>query len=105
MEDTGPGAPTRDLDQELQLVAEAIAMVSRGGWPRVTVAGLRLGSALLEPAEQLARTAGVRIVPRPSEDESGVDIAVETSPLLEPRRPFQEPSFVERFRGHLSDGR
>jgi hypothetical protein len=77
MEDTNPGAVERQLDRELQLIADAIAMVSRGGSPRVTVAGLRLGSAILEPAEQLARQAGVRIVPRWSADEAGVDIAVE----------------------------
>jgi hypothetical protein len=77
MDDTGSAAVERQLDRELQLVADAIAMVSRGGSPRVTVAGLRLGNALLEPAERLARIAGVRIVPRWSADESGVDIAVE----------------------------
>ncbi|HEY7970647.1 MAG TPA: hypothetical protein VID95_11680 [Candidatus Limnocylindrales bacterium] len=77
MDDTNQGAVERQLDRELQLVVDAIAMVSSGASPRVTVAGLRLGSALLEPAEELARTAGVRIVPRWSADESGVDIAVE----------------------------
>ena len=80
MDDTGAGAVERQLDRELQLVADAIAMVSSGASPRVTVAGLRLGSALLEPAERLARAAGVRIVPRWSADEAGVDIAVERLP-------------------------
>ena len=80
MDDTNPGAVERQLDRELQLIADAIAMVSRGGSPRVTVAGLRLGSALLKPAAELARGAGVRIVPRWSADEAGVDIAVERLP-------------------------
>ena len=84
MDDTGAGAVERQLDRELQLVADAIAMVSRGASPRVTVAGLRLGNALLEPAERLARTAGVRIVPRWSADEAGVDITVERSPDAAP---------------------
>ena len=74
------GAVERQLDRELGLVAEAIAMVARGGSPRVTVAGLRLGEAVLEPAERLAQSAGVHIVPRWSADESGVDIAVEPGP-------------------------
>ena len=67
----------RQLERELGLVADAIAMVAGGSAPRVTVGGLRLGDALLEPAERLARAAGVRLVPRWSADEAGVDIAVE----------------------------
>jgi 3-dehydroquinate synthase class II len=70
-------AVQRQLDREIQLVADAIAMVASGGSPRVTVAGLQLGDAVLGPAEQLARQAGVRIVPQWTADESGVDISVE----------------------------
>ncbi len=70
-------AVQRQLDRELQLVADAIALVAGGRSPRVTVAGLRLGDAVLAPARELAREAGVRIVPHWSADETGVDIAVE----------------------------
>ena len=77
-------AVQRQLDREIQLVADAIAMVAGGRSPRVTVAGLRLGDAVLEPALRLAREAGVRIVPHWTADESGVDISVE--PLAEVAR-------------------
>jgi hypothetical protein len=71
-------AVERTVDQEIRLVADAIEMVARGASPRVTVAGLRLGEAVLEPAQLLAASAGVRLVPRWNGDESGVDITVET---------------------------
>jgi hypothetical protein len=74
------GAVQRQLDREIQLVADAIEMVAAGASPRVTVAGLRLGEAVLEPAAELAREAGVRIVPHWTADESGVDISVEPIP-------------------------
>ena len=67
----------RQLDLEIGLVADAIAMVAGGQSPRITVAGLRLGDAVLEPARSLAREAGVRIVPQWTADESGVEITVE----------------------------
>jgi hypothetical protein len=70
-------AVERQLDRELGLVADAIALVASGRSPRVTVAGLRLGDAVLEPARRLALQAGVLIVPRWNADESGVDISVE----------------------------
>ena len=74
---TPAGAVERQLDREIGLVNDAIAMVASGASPRVTVAGLRLGEQVLDPARELARQAGVRIVPHWSVDESGVDIAVE----------------------------
>jgi hypothetical protein len=65
------------LEREMGLISEAIALVASGGSPRVTVAGLRLGGALLDPARRLAIEAGVRLVPLWTADEEGVDIAVE----------------------------
>jgi len=73
-------AVRNQVDRELRLVTDAIAMVASGGSPRVTVAGLALGDAVLEPARQLAREAGVRIVPHWMADEAGVDITVEPEP-------------------------
>ena len=70
-------AVQRQLDRELGLIRDAIAMVAAGKSPRVTIAGLRLGDALLVSAERLASQAGVRIVPRWPTDESGLDITVE----------------------------
>jgi hypothetical protein len=67
----------RTLEREMSLVREAIAMVAGGGSPRVTVAGLRFGEALLLPARGLAAEAGVRLVPLWMPDDAGADIAVE----------------------------
>ena len=81
-ESSGPNAPANDLapailEREMQLVREAIAMVAAGAAPRVTVAGIRFGDNILEPARAWALEAGVRITPLWRTDESGVDIAVE----------------------------
>jgi hypothetical protein len=67
----------RTLEHEMSLVREAIAMVAGGASPRVTVAGLRFGEALLLPARGLAAEAGVRLVPLWMPDDAGADIAVE----------------------------
>lgn len=68
------------LEREADLIRDAIALVASGGSPRVIVAGLRLGAALLPSARRMALEAGVRIVPIWSADESGLDIAVEEVP-------------------------
>ena len=65
------------LEHEMRLIDEAIALVASGGAPRAIVAGLRLGEAIVEPARQMAREAGVRVVPLWRADEGGADIAVE----------------------------
>jgi hypothetical protein len=65
------------LEREANLIREAIALVARGGSPRVVVAGLRLGEALLPVARRMGLEAGVRIVPIWPADESGLDIGVE----------------------------
>jgi hypothetical protein len=65
------------LEHEMNLVREAIAMVAGGGSPRVMVAGLRFGEALLLPARGLAAEAGVRLVALWMPDDAGADIAVE----------------------------
>jgi hypothetical protein len=65
------------LDAELLMVREAIVLVASGQSPRVAVAGLRLGEAILEPARGIAREAGVRLVPLWTGDERPLDIRVE----------------------------
>ena len=67
----------RALEREMSLVREAIEMVARGASPRVTLAGLRFGQALLASARGLATEAGVRLVPLWKPDDAGADIAVE----------------------------
>src|SRR4051812_50206336 len=81
MDAADPFALERQLDQEVRLVADAVAMVSRGGSRRVTVAGLQFGEAVLERTGALAKTAGVRIVRCASEVASNVDIVVEAAPV------------------------
>lgn len=70
-------ALTRQLDSELRLVHEAILMVAVKAVPRVDVAGLRLGSQIIDAAQRLAEAAGVRLVPLWSADEEHLDIRVE----------------------------
>jgi hypothetical protein len=67
----------RTLEREMSLLREAIEMVARGASPRVTVAGLSFGEALLVSARGLATEAGVRLVPLWMPDDAGADIAVE----------------------------
>jgi hypothetical protein len=67
----------RTLEHEMNLVREAIALVSNGSSRRVVVGGLRCGEALIVPARGLAAEAGVRLVPLWMPDDAGADIAVE----------------------------
>ena len=67
----------RTLEQEMNLVRDAIAMVASGAAPRVIVGGLRFGEALLSSSQHLATEAGVRLVPIWVPDDAGADIAVE----------------------------
>jgi hypothetical protein len=70
------GAVTPSIDHELRLVDEAVAMVESGAAPRVYLAGLRFGQAVIEAAREKA-PAGVRIVPLWLADGSGADLAIE----------------------------
>jgi hypothetical protein len=65
------------LDQERQMVGEAILLVSRGGSRRVTLAGLRNAAHVLDASQSLAATRGVRLVALPTDDARAVDVAVE----------------------------
>ena len=67
------------LDGELRLVEEAILFVASSGAPRVTVAGLRMGEAILDAARRLAADAGVSIVPLWVPDDGRVAIRVEAA--------------------------
>jgi hypothetical protein len=72
-----PEDVARVVEYEMRLVREAIDVVAQGVSPRVTVAGLRLGTELLDPGRRLAREAGLRLVPLQHADDSGVDISIE----------------------------
>ena len=82
--DGGPARPTLDdarvrvgLDHEHRLLSEAILLVSSGGSPRVTVAGLNYPEAVLEASRAFATARHVRLVPLWTDDEGGADVAVE----------------------------
>jgi hypothetical protein len=68
----------RTLQAETALIRDAIELVASRGSHRVTVAGLRFGDELLEQARAMAATRGLRLVPRWSADEAGVDLVVES---------------------------
>jgi hypothetical protein len=79
-----PARPTLDtariqagLDHEVRLVMEAILLVSSGGSPRVTVAGLHYGEHVLEASRSNAAARQVRLVPLWTDDERGADLVVE----------------------------
>ena len=82
-------------DRERQLVSEAILLVSRGGSPRVTVAGLRNPGLVIEASRELATARGVRLVTLRSNDERGADVAVEA---IGARVALDQPAAVERVR-------
>jgi hypothetical protein len=65
------------IDAELLMVREAIVLVAARRSPRVTVAGLRLGEAILGPAGRLAGEAGVRLVPLWTGDHHHLDFRIE----------------------------
>ena len=67
----------RTLEIEMRLVRDAIAMVAGGGAPRVVLAGLRFGEALLASGRLQAAAVGVRIVPLWMPDDAGADLAIE----------------------------
>lgn len=65
------------LEHELRLVDEAVAAVASGGFPRISVVGLRFGDEVLPAAHLLAESQGVRVIPLPSTDEHGSGLVVE----------------------------
>ncbi len=74
--------PDRDeaawtLRHEYGMVRSAIEMVASGGAPRISLSGLQFGEELLGPARDMARRAGVRVVPLYGADDAGADIRVE----------------------------
>jgi hypothetical protein len=65
------------LDRELSLIRDAIALVDGGASPRVVLAGLQFGDRLIEQARRMAAASGVSVVPLWTTDERGADIAIE----------------------------
>jgi hypothetical protein len=65
------------LDREMRYLEEAIALVAGGRVDRVIVAGLRFGRALVEPLQDEASIAGIRLVTLTTAGGTGADIAVE----------------------------
>ena len=69
--------PADQLAREMRLVESAIAMVASGRAPRVHLAGLAFGDALVEHARSVAAGSGVRVLPAWRTDELGLDLAFE----------------------------
>ena len=65
------------IDQELELVREAIAMVASGNSPRVVLASLRFGEEILPRAQALAARSGLAATPQWSLDRHHHAIAIE----------------------------
>jgi hypothetical protein len=72
------------LDREVRLVMEAILLVSSGGSPRVTVAGLHYAEQVLDASRSMATTRRARLIPLWTDDERGADVAVESLDAGEP---------------------
>jgi hypothetical protein len=70
-------AAAANIEREKRLVREAIAMVAMGGSPRVIVAGIAHGEALLDTARRLALESGVRVSAIWTDDHTRADVAVE----------------------------
>ena len=75
--DSLPYEVARNLEREMRIVREAIAVVAYGTSPRVIVAGLRMGAELLDDGRRLAAQARVRLLPLWHADGARVDIAIE----------------------------
>jgi hypothetical protein len=71
-----PPAPDPYAGEE-RLVREAILMVAARGAPRVLLAGLLHGEAVLDRCRRVALEAGVRLHPRMTARADRVDILVE----------------------------
>ena len=65
------------LDRERRILSEAILLVSTGGSPRVTVAGLRYAEQVLAASRPLAEARRVRLIPLWTDDEGGADVGIE----------------------------
>lgn len=72
-----PDTVRAGLDHEHRLVLEAILLVSTGGAPRVTVAGLHYPEQVIDASAALATACRVRLIPLWTDDEHGADVAVE----------------------------
>jgi hypothetical protein len=76
--DATPAAdPPEPWQGEARLVREAILLVAANGAPRVLVAGIAQGEAVLEHLRRPALEAGVRLLARPTADGDRVDVVVE----------------------------
>ena len=65
------------LEREMRLIREAIALVATGHSPRVVVANLHFGEAIIDPSRLIADGQGVRVVPLWSIGDALVGVAVE----------------------------
>lgn len=70
----------RTIDREADLLMGAILLVASGGARSTTVAGLRLGEAVMAVVGPFAAESGVILEPLWSADEGGCDVRVRPAP-------------------------
>ena len=64
------------LDRETELVRGAIRMVASGAAPRMTVAGIRFGEAVIDICRPMASYSNVSIEPIWHPHDNGCDVVV-----------------------------
>jgi hypothetical protein len=70
------GEVQRTIDREVDLLSSAIYLVASGVAPSATVAGLKLGEAVMTVVGSLAADRGLVLEPLWGGDEGGVDVRV-----------------------------
>ena len=69
-----PNLTRRQIDRELQLADDAIALVRSGSFRRVIVGGLRFGDALLPEVRRHARGTDITVTRLPGIDDGPADL-------------------------------
>jgi hypothetical protein len=72
----GPVSAEAQLDREIEMVRGAIRMVAVGASPRMTVAGIRFGEAVIRIVKPIATSADITVEPIWRADDSGCDVLV-----------------------------
>jgi hypothetical protein len=69
-----PGATRRQIDRELRLEDDAIALLLTGSFTRVIVGGLRFGDQLLPEVRRHTRGTDITVTPIPGVEDRPADL-------------------------------
>jgi hypothetical protein len=69
-----PDIARRQIDRELRLADDALALLRSGRFTRVIVGGLRFGDALLPEVRRRARGTDITVTPLPGIDDGPADL-------------------------------